>query len=108
MNFVNGLKTTVKFDSAKDLFVDANGNAVDRSFRFDLFGGYIAKEYTNAADLLSKVKEREASLLRSLDNLKNLEDLLATELANERIEDIKEQATNWTDEQKEIMRSLLA
>ena len=108
MNFVNGSKTTVKFDSVKYLFVDTNGNPVDRSYRFDLFGGYIAKEYTNAADLLSKVKEREASLLRSLDNLKNLKDLLATELANEKFEDFKEQATNWTDEQKQIMRSLLA
>jgi hypothetical protein len=108
MNFVNGLKTSVKFDSTKELFVDANGNTVDRSYRFDLFGGYIAKEYTNAADLLSKVKEREESLQRSLDNLKVLKSQLEVEASNEKFEKLKEQAMNLTDEQKQAMRSLLA
>ena len=108
MNFVNGLKTRVKFDSTKELFVDANGNTVDRSYRFDLFGGYIAKEYTNAADLLSKVKEREESLQRSLDNLQVLKSQLEVEASNEKFEKLKEQAMNLTDEQKQAMRSLLA
>lgn len=108
MDFVNGLKTSVKFDSTKDLFVDANGNIVDRSYRFDLFGGYIAKEYTNATDLLSKVKEREESLQRSLDNLQVLKSQLEVEASNEKFEKLKEQAMNLTDEQKKAMRSLLA
>lgn len=108
MIFVNGMKTSVKFDSSKELFVDANGNIIDRSYRFDLFGGYIAKEYTNAADLLSKVKEREESLLRSLSNLKELKSQLEVEASNEKFEELKEQAANWTDEQKQTMLSLLA
>ena len=108
MDFVNGLKTSVKFDSTKELFVDAKGNIVDRSYRFDLFGGYIAKEYTNAADLLSKVKEREESLQRSLDNLQVLKSQLEVEASNEKFEKLKEQAMNLTDEQKQAMRSLLA
>lgn len=104
INFTNGRNEVISA-TVEELFT-ANGNPVASSFRRDLFGGYyLAKEFTTAEKLLEKVKEAEADAERSLHNLHELKAELVVLATKERLEELKNNISKLSDEEKETYRS---
>ena len=125
---VNGSNKSVELENVKSLFfVDGDETkVVEQDYRADLFGGCLVKTFTNYQNLLDRVKEREAVINRLQSNLVILKAQLVAATAKDRLEELRESLSlmspedkalfreklasfsKWTDEQKQIMRSLLA